>query len=156
MYNWKVIILIDSVDRAILAEYIKDSRQSFREVARKTNVSPGTVAARIAKLEEKGIIKKYTIQVDHEKLGYDLTVLINVRVMGSPSFFEDANEVADLLEPNAIYNTTGEHDLMIIAKFKNRAELSEFTKNLLRLPQVQGTKTQLVLQTITEDFNKVR
>ena len=148
--------MIDSVDRAILGEYIKDSRQSFREIARNTDVSPGTVAARVAKLEEKGIIKKYTIQVDHEKLGYDLTVLINVRVMGSPSFFEESSEVAELLEPNAIYNTTGDHDLMIIAKFKNRAELSEFTKELLRLPQVQGTKTQLVLQTITEDFNKIR
>jgi Lrp/AsnC family transcriptional regulator for asnA, asnC and gidA len=148
--------MIDTVDRAILEEYILDSRQSFREVARKTNVSPGTVAARVAKLEERGIIKKYTIQVDHEKLGYDLTVLINVRVTGSPRFFEESNEVAELLEPNAIYNTTGDHDLMIIAKFKNRAELSEFTKELLRLPQVQGTKTQLVLQTITEDFNKIR
>lgn len=148
--------MIDSVDRAILEEYINDSRQSFREVARKTNVSPGTVAARVAKLEEKGIIKKYTIQVDHEKLGYDLTVLINVRVMGSPRFFEESNEVSELVEPNAVYNTTGDHDILIISKFKNRAELSEFTKNLLQMPQVQGTKTQLVLQTLREDFNKVR
>ena len=52
--------MIDQVDRAILEEYIKDSRQSFREVARKTDVSPGTVAARVAKMEEKGIIKRWT------------------------------------------------------------------------------------------------
>ncbi len=148
--------MIDSVDRAIIEEYINDSRQSFREVARKTDVSPGTVAARVAKLEEKGIIKKYTVQVDHEKLGYDLTVLINVRVEGTPQFFEESNALTELIEPNAIYNVTGDHDLLIVAKFKNRAELSNFTKNLLRLEQVKGTKTQLVLQTLTEDFNKIR
>jgi hypothetical protein len=45
---------------------------------------------------------------------------------------------------------------MIIAKFKNREELSNFTKNLLRMDAVQGTKTQLVLKTLVEDFNKIR
>ncbi len=148
--------MIDQVDRAILEEYIKDSRQSFREVARKTEVSPGTVAARVAKMEEKGIIKRYTIQVDHEKLGYDLTVLINVNVTGAPDFFEEDNALTALIEPNAIYNTTGDNDIMIIAKFKNREDLSNFTKNLLRMDTIQGTKTQLVLKTLVEDFNKIR
>ncbi|MCK5670434.1 Lrp/AsnC family transcriptional regulator, partial [Candidatus Bathyarchaeota archaeon] len=101
-------------------------------------------------------IKKYTIQVDHERLGYDLTVLINVNVTGAPDFFEENNALTALNEPNAIYNTTGDNDIMIIAKFKNREELSNFTKNLLRMDAVQGTKTQLVLKTLVEDFNKIR
>ena len=148
--------MIDNVDRTILEEYSKDSRQSYREIAKKTNVSPGTVAARVAKMEEKGIIKGYTIQVDHEKLGYDLTVLINANVSDAPDFFEEKNALTALVEPNAIYNTTGDNDIMIIAKFKNRKALSNFTKNLLRMDTVQGTKTQLVLKTLVEDFNKIR
>jgi DNA-binding Lrp family transcriptional regulator len=107
-------------------------------------------------MEDKGIIKRYTIQVDHEKLGYDLTVLINVNVSGAPDFFEENNALTALVEPNAIYNTTGDNDIMIIAKFKNREALSNFTKNLLRMETVQGTKTQLVLKTLVEDFNKIR
>ncbi len=148
--------MIDDVDRRILDEYIEDSRQSFREVARKTGLSPGTVAARVAKLEDKGIIKKYTIQLDHEKLGYELTVIININVSEAPGFFMDGdNQLTELLEPCAVYNVTGEHDMMIIAKFKTRAELSTFTKKLLSIPHIRGTKTQLVLMTLREDFNKI-
>jgi DNA-binding Lrp family transcriptional regulator len=50
--------LLDDVDEHILKEYIEDSRQSYREIARKLGLSPGTVASRVAKLEERGIIKK--------------------------------------------------------------------------------------------------
>ena len=133
-----------------------NARQSFRQIAKGIKVSMSTVSNRVKNLEEKGIIKGYTIQVDHEKLGYDLTVLINVNVSGATTFFEEKNALTELAEPNAIYNTTGDNDIMVIAKFKNREELSNFTKNLLRMKHVQGTKTQLVLKTLVEDFNKIR
>lgn len=104
-------------------------------------------------MEERGIIKKYSIQIDHEKLGYDLTVLISVRVNDPPQFFEHKHPIMHLPEPCAIYNITGDHDLVIIAKFKNRKQLSNFTKKLLSLPNIIGTRTQLVLETRREDFN---
>ncbi|MCW4049724.1 MAG: Lrp/AsnC family transcriptional regulator [Candidatus Bathyarchaeota archaeon] len=148
--------MIDEVDRKILDEYLEDSRQSYREIARKTDLSPGTVAARVAKMEEKGIIKKYTIQVDHEKLGYDLTVLINVRIGDASLFFDGGDhELTKLPEPCAIYNITGDHDMTVIAKFKTRAELSNFIKKLLSLPYIKGTTTHLALMTLKEDFNKI-
>ena len=46
--------MIDSVDRAILTEYIEDSRQSFREVARKTNVSPEQWRQGLPSLRRRG------------------------------------------------------------------------------------------------------
>ena len=65
--------LVDETSQKVLEEYLRDSRQSFREVARKIGISSGTVANRIKDLEEEGIIKKYTTQLDYEKLGYELT-----------------------------------------------------------------------------------
>ena len=56
---------------------------------------------------------------------------------------------------NAMYVMTGEDDLIIIAKFKNRQELAMFTQKMLESPSVKGTKTQLVLMTKIEDFNKI-
>jgi DNA-binding Lrp family transcriptional regulator len=149
-------MVLDDVDRRILDEYIDDSRQSYREVARKLGLSPGTVASRAAKLEERGVIKKYTVQVDHEKLGYDLTVLINISVGDAPGFYDGKDhELVELPEPYAVYHTTGDSDVVVIAKFRTREELSDFTKKLLHKDYIRGTKTQLVLMTLKEDFNRL-
>ena len=145
--------MIDTKDKEILKEYAKDSRQSYREIARKIGISPSTVAARVAKMEENEIIKKYTIQVDSEKLGYDLTVLMFIDTQAF-RFLRDNLPLEDYLI-NAMYVMTGEDDLIIIAKFKNRQELATFTQKMLESPSVKGTKTQLVLMTKIEDFNKI-
>ena len=84
-------LMIDSKDKAILEEYLKDSRQSYREIARKTGISATSVAARVSKMEEEGIIKKYTIQIDPEKLGYELTVLMSVDTQAFKFFTEEHN-----------------------------------------------------------------
>jgi len=148
--------VLDDVDMRILNEYIEDSRQSYREIARKLGLSPGTVASRAAKLEESGIIKKYTVQVDHEKLGFDLTVLININIGMSPGFYDGKDkDLLNLVEPYAVYHTTGGSDIILIAKFRNREELSKFTKKLFDKPYISRTRTQLVLMTLKEDFNRL-
>ena len=57
--------MIDETSRKVLAEYLQDSRQSFREVARKIGISSGTVASRIKDMEENVIIKKYTTLLNY-------------------------------------------------------------------------------------------
>jgi DNA-binding Lrp family transcriptional regulator len=55
----------------------------------------------------------------------------------------------------AVYDTTGLTDMTIIAKFKGRAELSNFVKKDLSLPYVERTNTHVVLVTVKEDFRFV-
>ncbi len=131
---------------------MEDSRQSYREIARKIGVSPGTVVSRIRDMEKKGIIEKYTAKLNYEKLGYDLTVITEVTVSNG-MIVEVGHEITKLKEACAIYNVTGDADVMVLAKFRNRDELSNFTKRVLKLPNVERTKTHLVLITIKEDFN---
>jgi len=144
--------VLDDTDRKILLECMEDSRQSYREMARKIGVSPGTVVSRIRDMEEKGIIEKYSAKLNYEKLGYDLTVITEVTVSNG-MIVEVGHEITKLREACAIYNVTGDADVMVLAKFKNRNELSNFTKRVLKLPNVERTKTHLVLITLKEDFN---
>ncbi len=71
---------LDEVDKAILRELLVDARLSFREIARRVGVSTATVANKIRRLEEAGIIKGYTAIIDPEKLGYDVTAVIEIVV----------------------------------------------------------------------------
>ncbi len=140
------------MDEKILKEYLEDSRRSYREIARTLKVSPGTVVSRVKELEEKGIITKYTAQIDYEKLGYELTVISEITV--SKGMTEEVGlEISGIRETCAIYNVTGDSDMMVIAKFKGREDLSNFTKRILKIDNVERTKTHLALITLKEDFN---
>ena len=69
---------IDETDIKILKKILHDARLSYRNIAAQIGVSPPTVLSRINKLQDHRIIKSYSAIVDHEKLGYDLTAIIEV------------------------------------------------------------------------------
>jgi DNA-binding Lrp family transcriptional regulator len=142
---------LDETDVKILKALTVDARFSSRQVAKQCDVSIGTVLSRIKKMEDEGIIRGYSALLDHEKLGYELTVLSEITV-SKGRLLEMENEIARLPNVCCVYDVTGLTDAVIIAKFKNREELSKFTKRLLALPYVERTNTHVVLTTIKEDF----
>lgn len=144
----------DETDVKILKALTEDARLSSRQIAKQCDVSVGTALSRIRKMEEEGIIKGYTALLDQEKLGYELTVMTEMTV-SKGRLLEVENEIARMPNVCCVYDLTGLADAAIIAKFKNREELSRFTKRLLSLPYVERTNTHVVLTTIKEDFRIV-
>jgi DNA-binding Lrp family transcriptional regulator len=142
---------IDPTDRKILEELIHDCRKSYRAVAKRAGMSVGTVLARIRKMEKMGIIRGYAAFLDHEKLGYQLTVIAEITVSkGKLLQMEEA--ISKLPGTCAVYDVTGLTDALVVAKFHSREELSKFTKSLLAMPFVDRTNTHVVLTTVKEDF----
>jgi len=142
---------IDEVDRKILSELLRDCRRSYRSISRRAGVSVGTALARIRKLEKAGVIKGYSALLDHEKLGYQLTVLAEITV-SKGKLLEMEEAISKLPNTCAVYDVTGLTDALILAKFRSREELSKFTKNLLSMPFVDRSNTHVVLTTIKEDL----
>jgi DNA-binding Lrp family transcriptional regulator len=145
---------LDETDLRILKVLLADSRLSSRQVAKKCGISIGTVLSRVKKLEEDGIVKGYTVLLDQEKLGYELTVVTEITV-SKGRLLEMENEIAKLPNVCCVYDLTGLSDAAIIAKFKSREDLSRFTKKMLALPYVERTNTHVVLTTVKEDFRIV-
>jgi DNA-binding Lrp family transcriptional regulator len=142
---------LDDTDAKIMRALTDDARLSSRQIAKKCGVSIGTVLSRIRKMEAEGIIKGYSALLDHEKLGYELTVVTELTV-SKGRLLEVENEIARLPNVCCVYDLTGLADAVAIAKFKNREELSRFTKRLLSLAYVERTNTHVVLTTVKEDF----
>lgn len=152
MFNGgEVIMNLDDTNVKILKALSEDARLSSRQVAKQCDISIGTALARTKKMEEEGIIKGYTVLLDQEKLGYELTVVTEITV-SKGRLLEMENEIARMPNVCCVYDLTGMSDAAIIAKFKSRDELSRFTKHLLSLPYVERTNTHVVLTTIKEDF----
>jgi len=142
---------LNETDMKILQVLLEDARFSSRQIAKRVGVSVGTVLSRIKKLEEEDLIKGYSVIMDHEKLGYQLTVVMEVTV-SKGRLVEMENEIAKIPNVCSVYDVTGLTDAFIIAKFKSREDLGRFTKRLLALPYIERTNTHVVLTTVKEDF----
>ena len=142
---------MDETDKKIIAEYLKDARVSYREVAKRLQLAVGTVLTRTKKLENDGIIESYSAVLNHDKLGYDIIAISEITV-SKGKLTEVENAIAKLSPTCAVYDVTGENDVILISKFKSRDEMSNFTKKLLSMSNVERTNSRIVLNTIKEDF----
>ena len=142
---------LDEIDKKILGELLLNSKRSYRELAKAIGISAATVISHVQRLESAGVIKEYTVMLDFERLGYELTVVTEMTV-NRGKLLETQGEIAKLPYVCAVYDVTGEIDSIVVAKFRNRRELSEFPKDLLRMPFVERTNTHVVLNTVKEDF----
>ena len=149
------VFALDDIDRRMLRELLKNSKRSYRELAKSIGVSTATVINHIQRLESAGVIAGYTVRLDSERLGYELTVITEITV-SKGRLLEVEEEIAKIPNVCAVYDVTGLTDAMVIAKFKSRRSLSDFTKKLLAMPYVERTNTHVVLTTMKEDFRMLQ
>ena len=141
---------MDNKDIEILKHLTIDGRQSARQLSHRLGVSTVTILSRIKKLEEQNIIQGYSVRLNHELLGYEITAIIEIK-SNKGKMLEIENEIAKYESTIAVYDITGDADMIIIAKFKNRELLSDFVKKISAISNVENTLTHLVLNTIKED-----
>ena len=141
---------MDNTDREIINHLQKDGRDSYREVARSLDLSPATVMKRVKDLEKSGIIKGYSVSLDYDILGYDLHVIVDVRV-AKGKLHQIEKKIA--WDPNVlmVFDNTGSFDATVIARFKNRGGLDRFIKKLQTYDFVERTETKLILNTIKDE-----
>jgi len=142
---------MDKTDERILNSLVADSRLSARQLALRLGLSTVTVISRIRKLEKGGVIEGYTARIDHEKLGYSLTAIIEI-IARKEEILKVEDRLSGIENVCGVYDVTGSTDILVIGKFKDRAEMSQFVKGLSSIPNVENTITHLVLNTVKEDF----
>ena len=148
--------LEDELDLEILELLSQDGRKSYRSLGEELGKSPATIKKHIEEMEEKGIIKNYGIQVNYDKLGFDIVAIIELTI-SKGKMLEVESQIAALPNIFAIYDVTGTYDAMLLARFRNRKELSEIIKSINAMNYVISTNTQLVLNNIKEktEFKKI-
>lgn len=139
------------LDSEILTLLQEDCRLSYAKIANRLDIAVGTAFSSIKKLEKKGFIKKYSAVLDSTKLGYELTTIILIQTEGGS---DEVIEKELYNSPNVLgmYDVTGDYDLAIIGKFKNRTLLNSFIKKILSTPNIKRATTNMALKVIKEDF----
>ncbi|EIK94925.1 AsnC family transcriptional regulator [Pseudomonas sp. M47T1] len=71
--------MTDSIDQRLIAALMEDSRRSLKALAQLTGLSSPSVAERLRKLEERGVLKGYTVDIDPKAFGYQLQAIVRIR-----------------------------------------------------------------------------
>ncbi|HZX45208.1 MAG TPA: Lrp/AsnC family transcriptional regulator [Candidatus Nanoarchaeia archaeon] len=140
---------IDETDKKIINILLYDADATNREIALKCSIALGTVNNRLKRLKKLGILLKKTVQVDYEKLGYLIEVLIDIKIKKG-GFYDLAKKLS--ADPNVfmVIDTTGDYDAEIIARFHTTRQLDTFVKKLQHEQAVEDTRTRLILNIYRE------
>lgn len=140
---------IDYIDHNILNELKQDAKIPLRKLAVRLQISFVTVMNRIKRLEKEGIISNYVTKINYEKLGFDIHVLIEIRI-SKGKLLELEKKIASSPFVYAVYDTTGEYDATILARFKSTRSMDTFLKKVQTFDFVERTNTKIVLNTVKE------
>ena len=99
---------LDNLDWGLLTELQSDARTSFNELARRLGVSAPTVAQRVRRLEEAGVITGYRATVDVSAVGLGVQALVSMRCYGPRCITLQPERVADFAEILSIVRLTGD------------------------------------------------
>jgi DNA-binding Lrp family transcriptional regulator len=141
---------MDEIDDKILEKLNENARKSYREIARELNISLTTVSNRIKRMEDEKIIERYIPLINQEKIGYDLTAVINVKISHG-KLLQVQEKISKDKHVSGVYDITGDWDSLIIAHFKDRRDLNGFIKGVLSMNNVEKTNTQLVLNIVKDE-----
>ena len=123
----KVMVRISNLE--LLKALKENSRVPFVELAKQFGVSETAIRKRVRKLESEGVIRKFTVEVDPRKLGYDINTLIGVDT--KPESYIDALERMKMMKDvMCMCSCSGDHMILLECWFKDSEELSKFVKKL--------------------------
>lgn len=140
----------DDLDIRMLEQLNDDGRQSYRKLAEELDVSPSTISARMRKMEHGSIVEGFRPAINYSAIGFDLTAIIEVAV-SSDALAEGHEELTGLRNVTTIYEVTGEQDLILICKFRDRQEMNRTVKQVIRMDSVESTHTRVALTAPKED-----
>ncbi|MEO9966415.1 MAG: Lrp/AsnC ligand binding domain-containing protein [Reichenbachiella sp.] len=127
---------IDEVDLKILSHLMLDAKTPYTEIAKKVYVSGGTVHVRMKKMEELGVVKGTTLQLDYSKLGFDVTCFLGIYLQKSSLYDTVVEKLREIPEIVKIHYTTGNYNIFIKIHCRDTNHLREVLHD--KIQKVEG------------------
>lgn len=137
--------VLDEKDNKILTVLQEDSRKSIRYIAKLTGIRPSTVHKRLKQLKEEGIIQKFTLKLDNEKIGENFIVFM--LISGSSDKYID-KKLLENAHVQEVHGITGEYDLLMKLKFKDLGQFNKFIVEFRAKYSAFIKKTITMVQTV--------
>ena len=136
---------IDKYDEKIIKILSENSRSPLRDIGKFVKLSASSVRNRMARLENLEVIKRYTVDVDWRKMGYDIEVILLIS-----SWMTASKEIHETLsqfdQVSKVYWTSGTSNLVCIVRVRSIQELSHFiTEKLENLRGIERVESLFIM-----------
>lgn len=144
--------MIDSKDKKIIEELVRDSRQTTSQLGKKLNIPITTIHNRIKKLVKEGVIINYTVNLNHNLIGMPIPAYVNITINHNiPGRKVNQTEIANKLKKiDGVYGVsmlTGGSDILVKVLAKDITELNALvTEKLRSIEGIDKTQTSIVLK----------
>lgn len=137
---------ISPADERLLSLLREDARAATAVIARKLGLSRTTVQNRIARLEQQGVIRGYTVRIDDEleRNRIRAHILITVRPKQMPAVVK---ALQAMHEVRVLYSVSGGHDLIAMAVTTTVGEMDVLTDRIGAIDGVERTNSSIILAT---------
>jgi DNA-binding Lrp family transcriptional regulator len=149
------------VELKLIAELMKNSRRSDRELAKAIGVSQPTVSRAIARMEKEGVLREYTVIPDFRKLGYSIVAItlgnIKEELRNSEKIDDARREFVknfDDVSFEIVLDVAGigmGHDGAIVSFHKSYSEYVDFTKRLTQMAFADPSKFESFLIDLNDE-----
>ncbi len=143
---------LDNTDLKILEILRDDAKKPYTEVAKKVNVSQGTVHVRMGKMEEAGIIDRTTLKINYAKLGFDITAFIGIYLEKSALYEQVLSRLKEIPEIINIHYTTGNYSMFVKIYCRDTNHLKEVLHE--KMQQVEGIERTETMISLEESLDR--
>lgn len=138
---------IDSLDKKILELLMQNSRISYLEIARATQVAGATIHLRLKKMEQSGIIKGNKLMVDPEKIGLNIGAFICIHLKEGGMYQQATEVLKNVKEVTESCYVTGSYSMFIKVYCRDTSHLRDIlTNQIQKIDGVKSTETFIILE----------
>lgn len=143
----------DEVDLAILRVLREDSRKTLAQIGATVGLSATSCWTRIKKLESQGVIKRYTVDLDPVKLGFNDFVIVQLTLEShtDETLYEFGRVLASIPEIQEAYLVSGDYDYYIRIAVRDTRDYERLLREkLYKIPGIRHSKSSFVLRVLKE------
>lgn len=133
---------MDELDEKILLLLKEDARKPFVELAKELNVSEGAVRKRVKTLWSKGVIRKFTIEMNYQRKVRAFVLITTDTQSSLPEISSKLREVADVRE---VHEVAGEYDVICMVDGDSLAVINSAVDKMRAIKGVVRTVTSFLL-----------
>ncbi len=137
---------MDSIDEKIISILKDDSRRPYKEIADLVGLSESAVRRRVKNLVERGVIKRFTIELG---LSNKTSAITLVSVKPSVDTAKVSEALKSLKGVEIVYEITGQYDIAAIVSASSIAEINKCIDEVRRIDGVDDTNTVIILKTLS-------
>ncbi|WP_162576355.1 Lrp/AsnC family transcriptional regulator [Variovorax sp. PBL-H6] len=138
---------------AILRVLLHDSRKTLQEIGAEVGLGATACWSRIKKLEASGVIKRYTVDVDAAKLGYQDSVIVQLTLEShsDETLYEFGRVLASIPEVQEAYLVSGDYDYYIRIAVRDTRDYERLLRErLYKIPGIRHSQSHFVLRVLKE------